>query len=215
MAVGKAGAAETAIGQAPIGARRRNPGRAVGRVPSPSPGWDLAVTGSEPDLASAGEPGGGRSCSVGSWSSAFREANLAPSVDPGPVLRDPCAEALKDREPEPCFGVSASSEEAWNPGSESRTGSLDFRVSPDFRAAVSLRPVDVPTKSGMRQAPPFRRLCGSFPDAVGNSVDICGRTQFAEADQGLAPSTGKACFARRDAIRPVERMAVQDFSGRG
>jgi hypothetical protein len=35
-----------------------------------------------------------------------------------------------------CVGVSASSEEAWNPGSESRTGPLDLRVSPDFRAAA-------------------------------------------------------------------------------
>jgi hypothetical protein len=37
------------------------------------------------------------------------------------VLRDPCAEALEDREPWPCVGVSASSEEAWNPGSETAT----------------------------------------------------------------------------------------------
>jgi hypothetical protein len=41
------------------------------------------------------------------WSSAFRKANLAPSVNPGLVLRDPCAEALEDREPWPCVGVSA------------------------------------------------------------------------------------------------------------
>jgi hypothetical protein len=39
-----------------------------------------------------------------------RKANLAPSVNPGLVLRDPCAEALEDREPWPCVGVSASSE---------------------------------------------------------------------------------------------------------
>jgi hypothetical protein len=69
---------------------------------------------------------------------AARKANLAPSVNPGLVLRDPCAEALEDREPWPCVGVSASSEEAWNPGSESRTGPLDLRVSPDFRAAVGV-----------------------------------------------------------------------------
>jgi hypothetical protein len=54
----------------------------------------------------------------------------------GLVLRDPCAEALEDREPWPCVGVSASSEEAWNPGSESRTGPLDLRVSPDFRHLI-------------------------------------------------------------------------------
>jgi DNA-binding GntR family transcriptional regulator len=41
------------------------------------------------------------------WSSAFRKANHAPSVNPGLVLRDPCAEALEDREPWPCVGVSA------------------------------------------------------------------------------------------------------------
>src|SRR5690606_17882932 len=135
-------------------------------------------------------------CFIGSWSSAFRKANLAPSVDPGLVLRDPCAETLKDREPWPCVGVSASSEEAWNPGSESRTGPLDVRVSPDFRASVSRRPVDVPAKSVIGQAPKPARLCGIIPDPVGKSVDICGRPKFAQADQDVALSTGKGAPRR-------------------
>src|SRR5690606_32983164 len=117
---------------------------------------------------------------------------LPPSFGPRLVLRAPCADTLKDREHCPCVGVSASSEEAWNPGSESRTGPLDVRVSPDFRASVSLPPVDVPAKSVIGQAPKPARLRGSVPDPVGKSVDSCGRTEVAQADQDVALSTGKA-----------------------
>src|SRR5690606_365143 len=124
---------------------------------------------------------------------------LPPSFGPRLVLRAPCADTLKDREHCPCVGVSAASEEAWSPGSESRTGPLDFRVSPDFRASVSLRPVDVPAKSVIGQGPKPARLCGIIPGPVGKSVDICGRTKFAQADQDVALSTGKG--VRRCACR--------------
>src|SRR5690606_36469835 len=84
-----------------------------------------------------------------------------PSVNPGLVLRDPCAEALEDREPGPCVGVSASSEEAWNPGSESRTGPLDLRVSPDFRAAVSLGLLTFP-RNPLLGKRPNQSVCVEF-----------------------------------------------------
>ena len=47
----------------------------------------------------------------------------------------------------------------------------------------------------MRQAPQFRRLCGIAPASVGNPVDICGRTEFAPADQRFALSTESGAAA--------------------
>jgi hypothetical protein len=60
-----------------------------------------------------------------------------------------------------CVGVSASSEEAWNPGSESRTGPLDLRVSPDFRAAVSLGLLTFP-RNPLLGKRPNQSVCAEF-----------------------------------------------------
>jgi len=84
-------------------------------------------------------PKGGRLYPVGPWSSAFRKANLAPSVDPGLVLREPT--------PKRPFGSLDPVLRRMGPKafcvvrSESRTDPLETPVSLDFRAAVSLGPL--------------------------------------------------------------------------
>jgi hypothetical protein len=83
-------------------------------------------------------------------------------------------------------GVSASSEEAWNPGSESRTGPLDLRVSPP-RWSVVLPPVPTPP------APPRRApVEAGFPAVDGASVEVVGRVLVLARGRPQGPGDGNS-----------------------
>src|SRR5690606_41797887 len=55
------------------------------------------------------------------------------------------------------------------------------------------------------------RLCGIIPDPVGKSVDICGRTKFAQADQDVALSTGKGAPRRRSEEHTSELQSRENL----
>ena len=110
-------------------------------VPPPSPGWTWPLRFRTLAFVSTGEPGEGRLYSGDSWLPAFRGAGPrrpeVPAWFPCPVRPKPSgseAWALSGR-------LDRSEDRPWRP--DQRAGPVRFepRVSPVFRAAVSLGPL--------------------------------------------------------------------------
>ncbi len=127
----------------------------------------------------SGEPERAVGCtSSRSWSRAFCGIATASSLDPDPVPRSSSIQGPSSIGALIPPGARYDPKTARNAGSESRAGPLDRQVSLVFRAAVSLWPVDVPTKPAMRQAPDFAPMCTIGPAAVDKPVNIGGRIKL-------------------------------------
>ena len=168
----------------------KRPGEPVLFVPSPSPGWDLAVrvraSASAPCQANL-EGRSAVSCRApGLWRSADCAAS---SVDPDPVPPYIRRRTAGNWSLDPARRTLRSEDRPVTSGRRAGPVRLISGVSPGFPRRRVPWPVDVPTKPGMRQAPELAPMCTTGPAAVDKPVNVCGRIEFASADQRFALST--------------------------
>ena len=168
----------------------KHPGEPVLFVPSPSPGWDLAVrvraSASAPCQANL-EGRSAVSCRApGLWRSADCAAS---SIDPDPVPPYVRRRTAGNWSLDPARRTLRSEDRPVTSGRRAGPVRLISGVSPGFPRRRVPWPVDVPTKPAMRQAPELAPMCTTGSAAVDKPVNVCGRIEFASADQRFALST--------------------------
>jgi len=146
-----------------------------------------------------GEPGRAVGCILSrSWSLAFRRLRcvvhrsrsgspVRPTATAGNWSLDPARRTLR------------SEDRPVTSGRRAGPVRLISGVSPGFPRRRVPWPVDVPTKPAMRQAPELAPMCTTGPAAVDKPVNVCGRIEFASADQrfALSPETDASGSAPR------------------